>query len=156
MGGRLVKRGILLSVLVVTVVGIAFVWSLQSTFENADWTGKPDASELKLANAQLELPSSTKGDSLSVFSKTTFVGASREVVVRGSTVEWEGHLASIAARHGWTLTSRREKNNELRLAYCAGNVSQIVSLRPKGSEVAIFAGTYWDSDKSTDLYCRES
>lgn|GEM_PF-7098713 len=148
------KLGKLAGFLGAFLFGAIFLVSLRSTFESADWTQKPDEAALRRASATLTLPPDAVGEPLDVFSKGTFIGASRNVVTRLAMEDAEHHFADVAARNGWTLTSRRERRAELRLADCAGNVSQIISLRGRAGGTAIFAATYWDSDRSTDLYCR--
>ncbi|WP_421681043.1 hypothetical protein [Stenotrophomonas bentonitica] len=151
----MVKRGSLILIFGVAVAA-AFFLSVFSIFDAADWTARPDVEQLRRANYELELPTDAKGESLQVFSKGTFKGASREAVTNLTILNTELHFADVAERHDWILTSRKERNGEVRMAYCSGDFSQIISLRRRRSDTAIFAATYWASDRSTDLYCRKT
>lgn len=154
LGRRLVTRRRLFRTLLVAGVAIAMLISLRSTFNAADWSGRPDLDQLRRANGQLELPADADGEPLRVFDKVSSVGASRNVVTRQSVIDVDRHFTDVAIRHGWKVSSRRAKKGEVRTVYCAGDVAQIVSLRQRGDMTAIFAGTFWHSNTSSDRYCR--
>ncbi|MFP4897065.1 hypothetical protein [Paraburkholderia sp. EG304] len=150
------KQGKVFAALAVVAAGLVFILSVASTFETADWDSRPDADQLRRAGEELELPAGSIGGPLKSFSKVTLVGARRNVVTHLQMDEVKQHFSRVAKKNGWTLTSRQSGGGETSLSYCAGDFAHIVAFHRRGDETAIFAATYWDSDRSTELYCRKS
>jgi hypothetical protein len=142
--------------LIAVGAGVVFALSLYAVCQSADWDGKPDAEQLTRAGTQLDLPANSIGKPLKIFSKITLVGARRNVVSEPGLPAVENHFSELAAAHGWQLRSRQAANGEISLSYCAGDFSHVIAFRRRGDQTAIFAATYWESDKTSELYCRQA
>lgn len=152
----LVKTRKAFPILIAVGAGLIFALSLYSDYQSADWAGKPDVDQLTRAGTQLELPANSIGEPLKIFSKVTLIGARRNVVTQLDLASVEDHFRELAVTHGWQLRSRRAANGETSLTYCAGDFSHVMAFRRRGDQTALFAATYWESDTSSELYCRQA
>lgn len=140
-------------VLAAAVIGTAWLSVIGGLAESA-WTTKPTTSELISASSRLKMPENSEPAPLDVFSKVTFIGAVSKTATRLPMPLITDHFRNQAVKLNWNLKATRDTKNGQKTTYCDGTFAHQIELTQRRDRTEIYAGTYWHSDKSSDLYCR--
>lgn len=143
--------------IVLIVVGLLVVigWlQVGESFVESDWEGKPSATELKRGAEKLKFPDGIPNPSLEIYSKITFVGFAARSSSNLSVADLEQVFANQAEEMKFKLVSRKESRVSRRLLYCDGRFARVIELQRQGESTKIHLGTYWHSNRKSDLYCR--